>query len=149
MKARFRIAAEADFSEILSMMEDFYSIDNYPFDTKISEKNVKQFVQNQDLGRLWIIEVSERTIGYIVLTFGFSFEYRGRDAFIDEFYIKEPYRHRGIGKKALAFVATKAKEFDIKAIHLEVEHHNKLANRLYSKNGYVGNDRALMTKRIE
>jgi GNAT superfamily N-acetyltransferase len=40
-------------------------------------------------------------VGYIVLTFGYSLEYLGRDAFIDEFYLRESYRGRRWGRRTL------------------------------------------------
>ena len=42
-------------------------------------------------------------VGYLVLTLGYSLEYGGRDAFIDEVYIRSSYRGRGIGTAALTF----------------------------------------------
>jgi GNAT superfamily N-acetyltransferase len=46
----------------------------------------------------------DETIGYIVLTLGDSLEYHGRDAFVDEIYIRESHRGKGIGAQAIKFV---------------------------------------------
>lgn len=131
---------------ILEMMEDFNSIYGYSFEKKISERNLNEFICNKSLGRLWIIDVDKNSVGYVVLSFGFSFEYRGKDAFIDEIFIKEEFRHMGIGTKTMEFIEIKAKEFQIRAIHMEVEKDNQKAKRLYLKQGYSGNKRELLTR---
>ncbi|MFY0598109.1 MAG: GNAT family N-acetyltransferase [Cyclobacteriaceae bacterium] len=101
MKILFHKYTEQDKSDILRMMRDFTAIDNYPFDRITREENLEEFSSNELLGRLYLIQKDDRNIGYIVLSFGFSFEYRGRDAFIDEFYIDEQFRNQGIGKMNL------------------------------------------------
>jgi len=36
------------------------------------------------MGRVWLIQYQGQVIGYVILTLGYSLEYGGRDAFIDE-----------------------------------------------------------------
>lgn len=139
-------AKTADLKEVLHMMEDFYVIDDYPFDKMMTAANLKKFVSNPELGRLWLIICEGEIIGYLVLTFGFSFEFRGRDAFLDELYLKESYRSRGIGSHAVDFVLKQAEELNIKAVHLEVERHNEKGTKLYMRKGFEEHKRALMTK---
>ncbi|MEM1135759.1 MAG: GNAT family N-acetyltransferase [Bacteroidota bacterium] len=148
METTFQIPFKNDIPEILDMMQAFYAIDHYSFDRKISEQNLNEFLANETLGRLWMILQDAKIVGYIVLTFGYSFEYGGRDAFIDEFYIKAGYRNKGIGKQTMGFIEEHAKKLGVKAIHLEVESHNEKGNRLYVKQDYQGNNRSLLTKRI-
>lgn len=95
-----------------------------------------------------MIEHEGADIGYLVISFGFSFEYGGRDAFVDELYIVEGHRRKGIGKTVLQLAEKWALEMGIKALHLEVENHNEQAHRLYLNRGFKNNDRTLMSKRI-
>ncbi|NER84502.1 MAG: GNAT family N-acetyltransferase [Leptolyngbya sp. SIO1D8] len=149
MKTTFQLASEELIPEILEMMADFNAIDHYPFDKKTGRQNLEQFLTNNHLGRLWTIHVEGSVVGYIALTFGFSFEYKGRDAFIDEFFIKEGFRNRGIGRETMEFIEGQAVELDVKAIHLEVEKHNEKGKRLYINQGYKSNDRMLLSKRTD
>lgn len=135
--------------ELLEMMKTFNEIDGYAFNLAVREKNLVEFTSNEQLGRLYLIKSGTSTIGYIVLTFGYSFEYLGRDAFIDELYITENFRHKGIGKLTMNFIESESKKLNVKAIHLEVEPHNTNANRLYLSKGYQSNDRSLLTKSIK
>ncbi len=149
MEIEFKIYTENNKSDVLKMMTSFNKIDGYDFDLTIGEKNLIEFTSNEMLGRLFLITHKQITIGYIVLSFGFSFEYKGRDAFIDEFYIKEEFRNKGVGKLSMDFIESVSEKLDINAVHLEVEPHNTAANRLYLKKGYKSNDRALLTKKIK
>ncbi|QLG44389.1 GNAT family N-acetyltransferase [Costertonia aggregata] len=146
MEIHFEIATLEDLPDILEMMQDFNAIDNYPFNVKITEQTLMDFLGNTSLGRLWLTYMDDKIVGYVVLTFGFSFEYKGRDAFIDEFFIKKDFRHKGIGKKTMKFVLTAAKKLHVNAIHLEVEKHNKIGSKLYLKSGFNSTDRDLLTK---
>lgn len=137
-----------DKSDVIQMMTSFYEIDGYDFDPEIGERNISDFTSNEMLGRLYLIQYKKKNIGYIVLSFGFSFEYRGRDAFIDEFYIEEKFRNLGVGKQTMDFIESESKNLNINAIHLEVESHNEKAKRLYLNSGYKSNNRTLLTKKI-
>jgi ribosomal protein S18 acetylase RimI-like enzyme len=83
------------------------------------------------------------------LTFGYSLEYQGRDAFIDELYIDVAHRNQGIGSKTLQFALAACRELDINAIHLEVEPTNAAGLSLYRRFGFEDHDRKLMTRWIE
>ena len=104
------------------------------------------FVTDRSLGKAWVICDGEQVIGYVVLTLGFSFEYGGRDAFLDELYLDEKYRGRGIGRQAMEFVEAQAREMGVNAVHLEATHGNHPAIELYRRAGYVAHARVLMTK---
>ena len=88
MKLNFIVATEKDIPEILTMMEQFNSIDNYPFDKSKTNNNISDFLADTNLGRIWLVQNENIIIGYLILAFGYSFEHGGRDAFIDELFLK-------------------------------------------------------------
>lgn len=102
-----------------------------------------------NLGRVWLIEQDGKTTGYIALCFGYSIEFGGRDAFIDEFFIVESMRGQGIGSRVLESVKAEARALDIRALHLEVARDNHRAAKTYSRHGFTARDRYhLMTCRL-
>jgi ribosomal protein S18 acetylase RimI-like enzyme len=101
------------------------------------------------LGRLWLIEVENQIAGYVCLAFCFSFEYGGRDAFIDEFFIKTKFRSQGIGQQTMDFLENASKKLGVNSIHLEVEKHNEAGSKLYLKKGYTDTGRHLLTKSVD
>ena len=148
MKINCRLAEKKDFPSLLSMMADFNAIDGYHFDEATTGKNLEKFISNEQLGKLWLIYAEENLIGYVVLAACFSFEFKGFTAFIDELYLVESYRGKGIGGLVIDFAEAEAQLMQIKALHLEVERHNAKGKKLYEKKGFKEHGRALMTKRF-
>jgi GNAT superfamily N-acetyltransferase len=142
----FVLATIADIPRLLDMMATFYAIDQYAFNREMSERNMHLFIGHESLGRLWLIKHEREAIGYICASFTFSFEYGGRNALIDEFFIEAPYRSMGIGRQTLIFIERELKALGINALHLEVEPHNAKGNQLYEKQGFKGKGRKLLTK---
>lgn len=141
-------AEEKDISLLLDMMERFYAIDGYHFDEAVSRANLSAFIVNEHLGRIWLIVIDNKIAGYIVLTFCYSFEFKGKTAFVDELFLHEDFRGKGVGGEVLDFTDQQAEELQLKALHLEVERHNEKGKRLYIKKGFKEHERALMTKKF-
>jgi GNAT superfamily N-acetyltransferase len=149
MQIIFQPAAIPELELLVTFMRRFYESDRYPFDERIAIAALERILADTTLGQVWVITEKETHIGYIVLTLGYSLEYGGRDAFIDEFYIEASHRGRGIGTQAMEFVEEACLELGVNALHLEVERGNKAGQGLYRKQGYEDHDRYLMTKRIK
>jgi len=144
----FREAILSDEAELFPMMGALANQDPevIPFDESAARAAFHQFLSLPEFGRIWLFRDGPSLVGYIILTIGFSFEFRGHDAFIDELYIVPSHRRRGFGRQAMAFVEQKAYEMGVNAVHLEVDTGNHPALELYRRAGYKDHDRFLMTK---
>jgi ribosomal protein S18 acetylase RimI-like enzyme len=117
-----------------------------PFDSGEVCAALETFLARAELGQAWLLCLGERPAGYVILTLGYSFEFRGRDAFIDELYIEPEFRRMGLGRRAMEFVEEKARALNVNALHLEVDRGNDPAVELYRRTGYADRGRHLMTK---
>jgi len=144
----FREAVQGDEAVLLPMMQTLAKQDPevIPFDESAAHAAFHQFLSLPEFGRIWLLYDGPALVGYIILTIGFSFEFRGHDAFIDELYILPAHRRRGYGRQAMEFVERRALEMGVNAIHLEVDHGNDPALELYRCSGYRDHKRYLMTK---
>lgn len=149
MTATYKTITVSDIEILVAMMREFYAIDNYPIDTGISENLFKEFISDSNLGKAWLIFSENEITGYIILTFVFSFEYQGKIAFIDELYIRERARGKGIGKQTLQFIQEEAGKLGLKHIYLEVESHNEKAQQLYLSNNFEFHKRKLMQYKVK
>lgn len=140
----FKPVQLSDIDIILPMMQDFYAIDGYPIDVAVSKRLFEDFIADEKLGRAWLIYFTDEIVGYVILTFVFSFEYKGTIAFLDELYLSEKSRGKGIGKQVVDFVHQQALELSLKIIYLEVEGHNEAAQRLYLARDFAVHNRKLM-----
>ena len=138
----------SDISIITKMMQDFYAIDNYPMDVEVAKKLFQEFISNEHLGKSWLIYSENEIVGYIILTFIFSFEYGGKIAFVDELFIKETARGKGFGKEAIQFIQQEVPKLSLKLLYLEVEPHNENAQKLYLAHDFVIHNRKLMKYKV-
>ncbi|AIF83848.1 acetyltransferase [Candidatus Nitrososphaera evergladensis SR1] len=143
-----RMACTGDLDALYALMEKYYDYDCHDFDRKKAKKAMRKLLGNRKLGTvLLVLDGSSKPIGYLVLAFGYSLEFGGRDAFIDEFFILQEYRGRKIGQAVLEHAHKVAKKAEVNALHLEVTRHNSAVIGFYRRNGFVDHDRYLMTKR--
>ena len=137
-----------DIEVITQMMQDFYAIDNYPMDVEVAKNLFHEFISNENLGKSWLIYSENEIVGYIILTFIFSFEYGGKIAFVDELFIKETARGKGIGKEAIQFIQREVPKLSLKLLYLEVEPHNENAQKLYLAHDFELHNRKLMKYKV-
>ncbi len=140
----FKVLESSQIEIIVNMMQDFYAIDNYPIDLEVSKKLFEDFISDEKLGKAWLLYSDNELVGYIILTYIFSFEYRGKIAFLDELYIIDSARNKGIGQATIEFVKDFAKSQNIKIMYLEVENNNQKAQKLYLANDFVIHNRTIM-----
>jgi GNAT superfamily N-acetyltransferase len=146
MQAHFRAGTLANLAIFLPLMRAFYAEDRHPFDESKARSALAELLEDSRWGLAWLIAVEGTLAGYVVLTFGYSLEFGGRDATLDELYLREAYRGKGIGKQALDHVIYVCREHGIQALHLEVEAHNRRAHAIYRVMGFAEDDSTLMTK---
>lgn len=149
MEANFRPAAAADVAALLPMIRALCEHDGTAFDEAAVGRALAQVIADESLGRVWVIEWGDAPAGYVVLTFGFSLEFGGRDAFVDELYVREEFRGRGLGRRAVELAERACRERGVGALHLEVERANTPAQELYRRAGFRDHDRYLLTKRLD
>jgi ribosomal protein S18 acetylase RimI-like enzyme len=146
MESEFRRASRTDLETLLSFARAFYAHERIAFDEAKARTAFNLLLADPRLGRVWLILADGAPVGYSVLTFGFSIEYGGRDAILDEVYIQESYRRGGAGSQALRLAEDTCRELGIHALHLEVERSNTAAQKLYRAHGFVDHDRYFMTR---
>jgi GNAT superfamily N-acetyltransferase len=148
MEPTLRPATLDDLRGLLALQREYYAEDGYPFVEEVASACWRGFLAEPALGRAWVAEAAPGLVGYAVLTLGYSLEYRGRDAFVDELYVARAFRGQGIAARALALLEAECGERGVKALHLEVERGNEAARRLYRRWGFADRERVLMTKRL-
>jgi GNAT superfamily N-acetyltransferase len=144
----FQAAELLDLELLIELMREFYECEQLPFDDPGARVAVGRLLADDSLGRVWIIRQGKAAIGYVVLTVGYSLEFLGRDAFIDELYLRADYRRQGVGTQTLQFVEEVCPTLGIRALHLEVNRANTKAQAVYQKAGFRPRDHVLMTKQI-
>lgn len=148
MKPLIRPANAGDLETLVALMRDFYREDADPFDAKESQAAFAALLAEPSWGRVWLAEHESIVVAYAVLTLGFSMEFHGRDAFIDDLYVARAHRGLGIGNALIAACEKACKDLGVRALHLEVRPTNPAAS-LYRRLGFRDHQHHLMTKRLD
>ena len=82
---------------------------------------------------LYILEYNGEIAGYSAVANTFTTEGGGKTVWLDELYIRENYRGKGLGSQLIDFLKS---DGTIKRIRLEITPENENAKRLYKSKGF-------------
>lgn len=89
---------EADVPLLVEMRRGFYAHEGLRFGEAVACAALAGLMKDEARGFSWFIRLGKETVGYVVLTFGYSLEFQGRAAFVDELYLRASARGRGGGR---------------------------------------------------
>lgn len=140
-------AGPRDGALVHSLVGEFYAEAGYPFDAERAARAVDLLLGAPDFGRILLARRAE-VAGYVAVTFGFSLEFHGRDAFVDELFVRPACRKEGVGRRLLEAAEEECRRAGVGALHLEVERDNPAGRALYARRGFRDDGRLLLSKRL-
>ena len=143
-------ATPADVESLLPLMRQMQEDDPWsePFHEPTVRATLAGLLQNPVYGIVYLVREENAPIGYLVICFDYSLEYRGKGAWIDELFVEASHRGKGIGTQLLDLAETASREHNAKFLHLEVTHGNP-AIELYRRRGFYDHQRYLMSKDLD
>lgn len=142
----FTLATAQHADLVTTLTQEFYTVEHLTLHERRARGAVEELLAHRALGAIFLVSLDAAVVGYGVITFGFSLEFHGRFALLDEPYLRDSARGRGLGKACLAFVEEFCRHEGIASIRLEVAHDNERAQAIYRRAGYAGHNRDLLTK---
>lgn len=147
MSAALHLAKPEDAGALLPMVASYHALEEIASDEEHRAAALAPLLEGSPLGCVYLIGPRASPIGYIVISFGWSVELGGMDGFVDEFFIREGVRGRGVGSEVLLSLLPKLESAGLKALHLETSKDRPRLQRLYSKAGFKLRDGyVLMTR---
>lgn len=141
-----RPAGPGDLATLLPMVRELQLHEHLPAPGAEVEAALRALLADPRLGCVFVAEDGGKAVGYVVLGYGYSLEFHGRDAFVDELYVRDEARGNGVGSLLLDAAEMACRAAGVKALHLESGHGNPRATRLYERRGFRAHERHLMTK---
>jgi ribosomal protein S18 acetylase RimI-like enzyme len=142
-----RRAAPADLEALLPLVADFHAHERLATTPAGRRAAVARLLREPQRGCVVLAE-TPALVGYGVLVLGYSIEFGGIDAFVDELYVAPAHRGKGLGSRLLDALEDAARRGGAVAVHLEVDDDNGRAQSLYARRGYALHARRLMTRRL-
>ncbi len=149
MAATLTLAKPDDAERLLPMIEAFHAEENLPTSAEHRSNALQPLLEGTALGEVYLIGPKVAPIGYIVITHGYSIEFGGPDAFIDEFYLRPGVRGRGVGGEIMQSISEHLTKLGTRALHLEVSEDNTYAQNVYAQRGFSQRSKyKLMTREL-
>ena len=150
MPVTFSQACPDDLDSLLPMMRHMQRDDPWsePFDETMLRRNLSALLANPNFGLIYLARNEQAVVGYLVICFDYSLEYRGKGAWVDELFVEPSHRGQGIGTGLLDLAERASREHGAQVLHLEVNHSNPTID-LYRRRGFVEHERYLMTKSLD
>ena len=143
-----RKASPDDVQQLVALMAEFYAEAAYPLNRRRAAEAFAALLADERLGHIWLVVKDSQAVGHLVVTLCFSMEYGGIIAFVDDLFVRRPFRRFGLGtaalKEAQAFCASRG----VRAMFVETGHDNAAALAVYRRVGFVNTDRQLLALKL-
>ncbi len=147
MTTAIHLATPEDAPRLFPLLEAFHTEYGLSSTAEHREAALAPLLDGSPLGAAWLFGPAKAPTGYVIITFGWSIELGGMDAFVDELYIRPPVRNRGIASEVLSALSSSLRDVGVKALHLEVDREDAATQRLYTRAHFQMRDRySLMTR---
>ena len=149
MSAALHLAKPDDLPRLQSLVARFHAHEGIEQTDESRAAALMSLLNGSPHGVAYLVGPRQGPVGYIIVSFGYSVEMGGIDSSIDEFYIRENVRGRGMGGEVLRALMPALAEYGVVALNLEVARDNPDAARLYGRLGFEARDKHhLMTRRL-
>lgn len=130
MTYTIRRATEKDFPAVLAMIRELALYEKAP--EKVTN-TVEQMNSEKELFRSFIVEKEDgEPIGMALYFFAY-YTWVGKSLYLDDIYVKEPYRSYGIGSALLRKVFEDARAEGCKRVRWQVLNWNEPAIQVYKR----------------
>lgn len=131
----FRPITPADRDLYLKYVDLFYHSDavESPVPPENYDAAFAELMRSDAYLKCYIFECDDTPCGFVLLSKTFSQEAGGVSVTIEEIFIEEAYRGRGLATEFFAYLKAKP---EIKRLRIEVEDDNDGAKRLYERMGF-------------
>ncbi len=130
-----------DLDLLLELAAEFNQIDRHDYDPVRVQAALQPLLTSDDLGVVYLFGDG---LGYALVTWGYSIESGGRDALLDEIYVRE--RREGRGGELLDAVFEDLAARGLPRVFLETEAHNEAVRRFYKSHGFRTEDSIWMSR---
>src|SRR5262245_26499156 len=123
-----------DLDALVPLVREFCEIDGHLYDDGLVRGALVPLLANDLYGVVWIATQEGQLAGYAVVTWGYSLESGGRDALLDELYVRA--RGTGIGRVLMDAMLVDCAARGLRRMFLETEADNGRARAFYQALGF-------------
>lgn len=136
MNLTIREAAPNDYEQIFLLIKEFAAFIKTPEKVLISPD---QMLQDREYFRCFVVTDNETIIAFSTYFFAY-YSWTGKAIYLDDLYVTETYRGKGIGNLLFNKIIETAKNNNCKKVKWRVSNWNKKAIKFYKNKGALIDD---------
>lgn len=134
----FRPVGASDRALLEELVRAYYAFDDHDYEPGLHGRALDAICSGDPNVRAWIVQDGETVAGYLILTIGFSMQYGGRDGFLDELFLKDAWRGKGLGRQVMGFLEAEVRRLGFHYLHLEVVNRLRHSIGCHPRNAVAG-----------
>lgn len=136
MQHHTRQATQTDFKAIHALIMELADFVKTPEKVSITPE---QMALDKDIFQALVVVHENEIIGFATYYFAY-FSWTGKSIYLDDLYVKEAFRGKGIGSELMQYVFEIARKNNCKKVRWQVSNWNSKAIDFYKKLGAEIND---------
>jgi GNAT superfamily N-acetyltransferase len=139
-----RPATPGDLDAVTALVAEFCEVDAHEFDIERVQRALRPLLAADTYGVVWLLADDGPPTGYAVVTWGYAIESGGRDALLDEIYVRD--REHGLGGALLETILDDCRRRGLAQIFLETEQPNDRVRGFYARHGFAVDSSVWMSR---
>jgi GNAT superfamily N-acetyltransferase len=134
---------------IIEMINELWTYDDVAADRDNINRAVDLVFSQPDLAEIHLLYEGDEVAGYFILVPSFGIEYGGLYVTLDELFVREPFRRRGLGRQIINFVLDRCREQGWLVVEAMAFQENKTAQYFYGAHGFTPQPWVHLCRRVD
>ena len=148
MHSIVREAESADVALLVELMQRAHADAGFALDRELARVTFCALLSDRNSGIAWVALRDQKPEGYIVVTLKLSMESGGRDAFIDDLFVCQNARRKGVGCALVSAAFTECRRIGVCCVHVETGIDDQGAQAFYARCGLKNRGHTLLTRTL-
>ncbi|HUI53059.1 MAG TPA: GNAT family N-acetyltransferase [Terriglobales bacterium] len=144
----FRSCSPKDHKPLLKLVIAYNRFEKNKVNRKSLGQGLDVLLRNPSQGKMWLMEIRKKPVGYALLTYNFELEYGGAEGVLRDLFVEKRFRNQGIGSLALYEIEDYCRERGMRAFQLQLPRRNRSAEVFYRKAGFRELPRRVMILQV-
>jgi GNAT superfamily N-acetyltransferase len=134
---------------IIEMINELWTYDDVAADRGNINQAVDLVFSQPGLAEIHLLYEDDEVAGYFILVPSFGIEYGGLYVTLDELFVREPFRRRGLGRQIINFVLDRCREQGWLVVEAMAFQENETAQYFYGAHGFTPQPWVHLCRRVD
>lgn len=136
MTAAIHLAGPEQAALCHGLVAQYHAEAGLPYDDAHRSAVVDPLLEGSPLGAIWLLGPARAPLGYVIVTFTWSLAAGGMTGTVEEMFIREKVRRRGIGTESIHALAVALRGAGVRALDVDLSSEDHPQRSFWSKAGF-------------